>query len=72
MITSETDELAALRAENQELKARLEESGELLRVVRAGEVATLNRIQEAEQARAQAEQCNEEIMVTGWDDENHP
>ena len=65
MITSETDELAALRAENQELKARLEESGELLRVICADEVATLNRIQEAEQARTQAEQCNEEIMVTG-------
>ena len=61
MTTSETAELAALRAENQELKARLEEAEELLRVIRAGEVETLSRIREAEQARTQAEQYNEEI-----------
>ncbi len=61
MTTSETAELTALRAENQVLKYRLDEAEELLRVIRAGEVAKLNRLQEAEQARTQAEQYNEEI-----------
>ena len=41
MSSSESDALAALRAENQNLQVRLEEAEELLRVICAGEVDSL-------------------------------
>ena len=63
MITSESAELAALRAENQALKARLEEAEGLLRVILVGEVDIRNRIQEVRQARIHAEQYNALLSV---------